>query len=149
MDSNLLVYQRYVGPLTRDEREAYWQDFRAARRAVRPAPASDTPHDLDAFEDYMRGMLALRRPRTSTDEARELAVDIVMRPPVPLQLLGRCASSSTRSRSACCRPRSGACTASAGTRCAPRRSAAAQEYLRRLVVPLLPDRLRLSPSARG
>src|SRR4051812_20359919 len=28
VDSNLLVYERYVGALTRDDKESYWQDFR-------------------------------------------------------------------------------------------------------------------------
>ena len=28
VDSALLVYQRYVGPLSRDERDAYWQDYK-------------------------------------------------------------------------------------------------------------------------
>src|SRR3954454_16599105 len=57
VDSNLLVYQRYVGPLTPDEREAYWQDFRTLGELF-GLPRERTPDDFGAFEAYMRDMLA-------------------------------------------------------------------------------------------
>lgn len=146
VDSNLLVYQRYVGALTRDEQEAYWQDFRTVGELF-GLPRSQSPEDIDAFEAYMEGMVTGGDLDVS-DQARELAVDIVMRPPIPPHLLplrelvnqttvGLLPPEIRRLY---------------GFRWDPLRAAAlrsGQEYVRRLVVPLLPDRLRLSPSARA
>src|SRR5689334_4647217 len=57
VDSNLLVYQRYVRRLDRDEQEAYWQDFRLLGKLF-GLPYKHSPADLDAFEDYVAGVLA-------------------------------------------------------------------------------------------
>src|SRR4051794_13611212 len=57
VDSNLLVYQRYVGPLTRGEREAYWQDFRTVGELF-GLPRADSPATLADFHDYLDGVLA-------------------------------------------------------------------------------------------
>jgi uncharacterized protein (DUF2236 family) len=82
VDSALLVYQRYVGPLTRDERDAYWQDYKVIGRlfALRD---EDMPETIEGFDDYMRSMVE-GDVLAVDDEARELAVQIVMNPPVPL-----------------------------------------------------------------
>src|SRR3954449_483445 len=55
VDSNLLVYQRYVGALSRDEQEAYWQDFRVVGTLF-GLSLNDSPPDMDAFEAYIRGV---------------------------------------------------------------------------------------------
>src|SRR3954453_11799523 len=55
VDCNLLVYQRYVGRLPRDEQEAYWQDFRVVGTLF-GLPLEDSPPDIHAFEAYMRGV---------------------------------------------------------------------------------------------
>jgi uncharacterized protein (DUF2236 family) len=146
VDSNLLVYQRYVGALTRAEQEAYWQDFRAMAELF-GLPREHTPPDIDAFDAYMRDMLASGDLALS-DEARELGIDVVMRVPLPPHLVpvrelvnqitvGLLPDEIRRLY---------------GFGWDPLRAVAVrggQEYVRRLVVPLLPDRLRLAPSARA
>jgi len=146
VDSNLLVYQRYVRRLSRDEQEAYWQDFRRLAKLFGLA-YKDSPSDLGALEDYVTAMLGSGDLHV-VDRARRLAVDIVMRPPVPRRALpllelanqitiGLLPPSIRRQY---------------GLRWDPVREVAVRggaEYLRRLVVPVLPERLRLAPSARA
>jgi uncharacterized protein (DUF2236 family) len=146
VDSNLLVYQRYVRRLSRDEREAYWQDFRRLAKLF-GLPYKDSPKDLRAFEDYVTAMLGSGDLHVG-EKARQLAVEIVMRPPVPRRALplielanqitvGLLPPTVRRQY---------------GLRWDPVREAAVRggaEYLRRLVVPVLPARLRLAPSARA
>jgi uncharacterized protein (DUF2236 family) len=81
-DSALVVYGRYVRTLARDERDAYWRDFQVVgqRFGLR---RRDMPRTIEGFDDYMAGMLGSGELHV-TPRARELAVRIVMRPPVPL-----------------------------------------------------------------
>src|SRR5688500_2616906 len=81
VDSALLVYQRYVGPLTRDERDGYWQDYKTIGHLFGLAD-EDQPGTIEDFEEYVDQMLAGDVLHVS-DEARELAIKIVMNPPVP------------------------------------------------------------------
>jgi len=83
VDSGLAVYERYVRGLTRDERDAYWRDYCVFGRMF-GLRERDMPAGIEAFEEYVRH--AVRRDLAVTDEARGLAVQIVMRPPVPLHL---------------------------------------------------------------
>jgi uncharacterized protein (DUF2236 family) len=145
VDSNLLVYQRYVGRLSRDEREAYWQDFRTLGEQFGLARADSPPTYAD-FRDYLRGMLT-SGDLAVDDRARDLAVRIVMRPPLPPHLLP--VRELVNQVTVGLLPRE--IRRLYGFRWDPLRAAAVrggQEYVRRLVVPLLPDRLRLAPSAR-
>jgi len=82
VDSALAVYERYVKKLSRAEREAYWQDYRVIGRlfGLRDAEMPATIADFDA---YMRDMIK-GGDLYVTEAARELAIKIVMRPPVPL-----------------------------------------------------------------
>ena len=82
VDSALLVFQRYVRPLSRDERDAYWQDYKVIG-SLFGLRDEEMPAAIEDFEAYMAGMVGGGELRV-TDEARELAIDIVMRPPVPL-----------------------------------------------------------------
>lgn len=146
VDSNLLVYQRYVRPLSRDEQEAYWQDFRLMSKLFGLA-YKDTPPDIDAFEAYMAGMLASGDLDVG-EKARALAIDIVMQPPVPLHLrpllelanqltIGLLPPGIRRMY---------------GFRWDPVRGLATRvnaEYLRRFVIPVLPEKLRIAPSVRA
>ncbi len=146
VDSALVVYQKYVGRLTRGERDAYWRDYRQIGRLFGLRDA-DMPADIDAFEAYMAGMLDGDTLHV-TPEARELAVRIVMRPPVPLQArpllelanqitIGLLPTDIRRQY---------------GLRWDPARAIALHggaEYVKRVVVPLLPARLRLVASARA
>jgi uncharacterized protein (DUF2236 family) len=82
-DSNLLVRQRYVGRLSHSERNRYWQDFRVIGKLF-GLRTSEMPRDIDAFDEYMRSMLG-GPDLYVTARARELATRIVLHPPVPLQ----------------------------------------------------------------
>ncbi len=81
-DSSLLVYERYVRTLRRAERQAYWDDYRVMGRlfglADRHMP--DRIGDLRAYVADMLGGDLLH----VTPQAREVATDIVLHPPVPL-----------------------------------------------------------------
>ena len=96
------------------------------------------PDTIEDFDAYMGGMLA-RGDLHVTPQARELAIEIVMRPPVPLRLrpllelinqitVGLLPDEIRRLY---------------GLRWDPARAVALRggaEYVRRVVVPLLPER---------
>ena len=81
-DSALVVYAQYVRALSTAERDAYWQDYRVIGRLFGLEDA-DMPRDIHGFDDYMAGMLSGPDLHVTRD-ARELALQIVLRPPVPL-----------------------------------------------------------------
>ena len=83
-ESAMLVYPRYVRPLTRDELNALWRDYRVVGRRF-GLRERDMPRDLDGFEAYMADMYASGVLQV-TPQARELGLEIVMHPPVPLYL---------------------------------------------------------------
>jgi len=138
VDSGLTVYERYVGGLTRDERDAYWRDYRVFGRMF-GLRERDMPASIEAFEDYVAQ--TVRHDVQVTDEARALAVQIVLRPPVPLHLrplleaanfvtVGLLPAQIRRQY---------------GFRWDPLRGLALRghtEYAKRLLVPFLPGRIR-------
>jgi uncharacterized protein (DUF2236 family) len=139
VDSGLTVYQRYVRDLTRDERDAYWRDFRVFGRMF-GLREREMPPTIEAFDEYLRGMLASGDLHV-TAEAREVAVQIVMRPPVPLHV--RPLLELTNFVTVGLLPRE--LRRQYGFRWDPARGLALRggaEYAKRLVVPLLPHRLR-------
>jgi len=81
-DSALVVYERYVRSLSRNERDAFWQDYKVVGREF-GLRVRDMPRTIEDFDAYMAGMVE-GDELFVTPEARELAVQIVMRPPVPL-----------------------------------------------------------------
>jgi uncharacterized protein (DUF2236 family) len=81
VDSGLTVYQRFVRPLARDEREALWRDYRTFG-VLFGLRERDMPATYDDFQDYMSDMLHHGDLHVS-DDARAVAKEIVMRPPVP------------------------------------------------------------------
>lgn len=146
VDSALVVYERYVGRLSRDERQAYWEDQRVVGGLFGLAD-TDMPDSIEDFEDYWHGMLRGGDLYVS-DEARSLAVQIVLRPPVPLA--ARPLLELVNQITIGLLP--GSVRRLYGFRWDPVRGLAVRggaEYLRRLVVPVLPSRLRLVPSARA
>ncbi|HEX4692882.1 MAG TPA: oxygenase MpaB family protein [Solirubrobacteraceae bacterium] len=144
-DSAMLVYSKYVRRLDAEERDALWQDYRVVGRHFGLA-GGDMPADADAFDAYMDAMLASGDLHVS-DRARELATGIVLRPPVPPHLrpllelvnqitFGLLPSSVRRMY---------------GFSWDPIRALALHggaEYLKRVVVPVLPERVRMLPVAR-
>jgi uncharacterized protein (DUF2236 family) len=140
VDSTLLVHEKYVGRLSRDERDAYWQDYRVIGTLFGLLP-EQMPDTIEAFDAYMADMLG-GGDLFITDQARELAIEIVLHPPVPPHLLplrelvnqitvGLLPPDIRRGY---------------GLSWDPARSVALHggaEYWRRVLMPLLPRRLRL------
>jgi uncharacterized protein (DUF2236 family) len=146
VDSALVVYERYVGSLSTAEREVYWQDYRVVGRLFGLA-GDEMPADIHAFDDYMRGMIE-GPDLYVTSAARELAVRIVMQPPVPLirrpvlelvnfVTVGLLPAQLRRQYGLSWDP----------VRSLMLRGGA--EYAKRVLVPLAPGRLRLVASARS
>lgn len=82
-DSSLLVYERYVNGLDSSERERYWSDFKVLGRLF-GLDVADMPATWPALRDYIRQMVG-GDELCVTPQARELGIRIVLRPPVPLR----------------------------------------------------------------
>jgi len=146
VDSALVVYQRYVRRLSPEERDAYWQDYKVIGRLF-GLKDGEMPETIEDFEDYMAGTLRSGDLVVSA-EARELAIQIVMRPPVPLKVrpLLELANFVTVGLL----PRE--LRRQYGFGWDPARGLAllgGAEYARRVLVPLLPGRLRYASGARA
>jgi uncharacterized protein (DUF2236 family) len=145
-DSAMLVYSRYVRRLDGAERDALWQDYRVVGRHFGLA-ADEMPADAAAFDAYMADMIASGDLYVSP-QARELAIDIVLRPPVPphfrplLELVNQITSGLLPAP----------VRRMYGFSWDPLRALAVRggaEYLRRVVVPVLPGRVATLPVARA
>ena len=146
VDSALVVYERYVGSLSHAERDAYWQDYRVVGGLFGLAD-DEMPADIDAFDDYMHEMIH-GDDLCVTAAARELAIEIVMRPPVPL--IRRPALELVNFITVGLLP--GRLRRQYGLHWDPLRSLALRggaEYAKRVLVPLAPQGLRYVPSARA
>ncbi len=80
-DSALHVHQRFVGRLSREDRERYWVDYVRLGELFALDPAS-APTDYAAFRAYMRERLASDDMHV-TPRARELARTVAFDLPVP------------------------------------------------------------------
>src|SRR5918995_4325738 len=145
-DSGMLVYGKYVRGLDRSAREGLWHDYRVVGRLF-GLDDCDMPATVADFDAYMAGM---RRSGDLfvTAPARELAIGIVLHPPLPLHLrplvelvnqitVGLLPPEIRRMY---------------GFSWDPLRSLALHggaEYVKRLVVPVLPRRLTRLPQARA
>jgi uncharacterized protein (DUF2236 family) len=146
VDSALVVYDRYVGSLSHADRDAYWQDYRVVGRLF-GLREDEMPHDIHAFDAYMERMIE-GDDLFVTSAARELAIEIVMRPPVPLvrrpvlELVNFVTVGLLPSR----------LRRQYGLHWDPLRSLALRggaAYAKRVLVPLAPQGLRVVPSARA
>ena len=149
VDSGIDVYSRYVRSLDRDERAAYWQDYKVVGRLFGLAD-SDLPDTLADLEDYRNEMFTGDTLHVS-DWARTTARRIVMEPPVPLwaRPLLEAANFTTI---ALLPDRIRKMYGFLPLPPVPVRKlavAGGAEYAKRLLIPLLPDRLRLVPAARA
>jgi uncharacterized protein (DUF2236 family) len=138
-DSGLVVYERYVGSLDRDERERYWADYRVMG-GLFGLRNDELPQSFGELRDYMRAMLEGDELHV-TPAARELALEIVLRPPVPLaarpllELANTITVGMLPSR----------LRREYGLRWDPLRGLAVlagAQYARRLLLPILPRRVR-------
>ena len=105
------------------------------------------PADIDGFEAYMAERYASPE-LVVTPQARELAVEIVLRPPVPLHLRPVLELVNQITVGLLPAP----VRAQYGFSWDPLRSVALHggaEYVKRVVVPVLPERVRMLPLARA
>lgn len=79
VDSTIAAYDAWVERLSRDERARYYTETLPVGLAF-GIPASRLPADLDAFEDYLDGMLRPGGPIEVGDLARDLAGSILHPP---------------------------------------------------------------------
>ena len=142
-DSGALVYGRYVGALRRAERDAYWADYRVVG-SLFGLSGADIPADSRELEGYMHDMLTSDVLYVS-EQARELGVGIVLRPPVALThrpllelvnfiIVGLLPGQVRRQYQLGWDP----------VRAVTLRVGA--EYAKRLLMPVLPQRVRLRPA---
>jgi uncharacterized protein (DUF2236 family) len=146
VDSTLVVYRKYVGPLSASDAARLWDDYRVIGRLF-GLRERDMPPDTDALEEYRRTMLDGDCLYVS-DWARKRARDIVLRPPVPLA--ARPLLESANFITIALLP--DRIREQYGFSALPPvfvRKALVEggaQYVSRAVIPLLPDRLRLVPS---
>lgn len=149
VDSALVVYRKYVGSLSRAEEAEYWEDYKVIGRlfGLRDADLPDTLGDLD---DYRRSMLDGDRLYV-TDWARRRAREIVLEPPVPWS--ARPLVETVNFVTIALLPdaiRCQYCFSSVPPAFVRKAVVAGgAEYVKRAVLPLLPERLRLVPHARA
>jgi len=145
-DSAMLVYDKYVRRLDPPAREALWQDYRVVGGYFGLPPA-ETPAIVDEFDAYMARMLG-GDELFVTPRAREVALGTVMRPPAPpalrpaVELVNQITAGLLPAR----------VRRMYGLQWDPVRSVALHggaEYVKRVVVPLLPDRFARLAQARA
>ena len=147
VDSALVVYGKYVGALSRAEQAELWSDYRVVGNLFGLRDSS-MPETLTDLEEYGREMLAGDRLYVS-DWARTRARSIVLEPPVPVPL--RPLVEAVNFITIALLP--ARIRAEYGFRPLPpawvRRAlvTGGAEYAKRVVIPILPDRLRLVPQA--
>ena len=145
VDSCLLVYERFVRGLTPAEKESYWQGYRVIGEKF-GIPDDAMPATYAGFRLYWRETLA-GPDLAVTPRARELGRKIVFNPPVPTQYrpLVELANFVTVGLLP------GDIRRGYGLGWDPVRALwlrGAAEYAKRVVLPLAPSRVRLTPSAR-
>jgi uncharacterized protein (DUF2236 family) len=139
-ESAMLVYRKYVRSLSRDELDALWQDYRVVG-GLFGIPGNEMPADIEGFQAYMDDMYS-SGDLFVTSEARELAVQIVMHPPVPVWAKGLLEVVNQITVGLL----PGDIRRQYGFSWDPARAVALHggaEYVKRVVVPLLPSQLRL------
>jgi uncharacterized protein (DUF2236 family) len=149
VDSGLVVYRKYVRSLSRADEAAYWEDYKVVGRLFGLRDA-DLPATIDDLDAYRRRMLGGDRLFV-TDWARERATKIVLDPPVPwaarplvetVNFVTIALLPAKIRRQYRFSPLPPAFVRQALV-------AGGAEYVKRAVLPLLPDRLRLVPHARA
>jgi uncharacterized protein (DUF2236 family) len=149
VDSGVEVYRRYVRAMSRDEEAAYWEDYKVVGRLF-GLRKRDMPATLDDLDAYRRRMLEGDELHV-TDWARKRAREIVLEPPVPLAarpLVEAVNFTTIALLPDRIRDEYGFSGLPPGfLRKALVHGGA--EYAKRVVLPLLPSRLRLVPAARA
>jgi len=149
VDSGVVVYRKYVGSMSRAEEAEYWEDYKVIGELF-GLGRSDMPDTIDDLHDYRREMLE-GDTLLVTDWARRRAREIVLEPPIPwiaqplLQTANFITIALLPDR---IRDEYGFLPLPP----APLRKAVVAggaEYVKRAIIPFVPDRLRLVPAARA
>lgn len=149
VDSAVVVYRKYVGAMSRAEEAAYWDDYKVVGELF-GLKRADMPDSLEDLHSYRREMLE-GDTLLVTDWARRRAREIVLEPPIPwiaqplLQTANFITITLLPDR---IRRQYGFFPLPP----APLRKAVVAggaEYVKRAVIPFVPDRLRLVPAARA
>ncbi len=149
VDSGVVVYRKYVGAMSREEEAAYWEDYKVVGELF-GLDRADMPGTLADLDDYRREMLE-GDTLLVTDWARRRAREIVLEPPIPwmaqplLQTANFITIALLPDR---IRDEYGFLPLPP----APVRKAVVAggaEYVKRVLIPFLPERLRLVPAARA
>jgi uncharacterized protein (DUF2236 family) len=146
VDSAVLVHDRYVERLDYAARDRYWNEYRVIGRLF-GLRERDMPGTWADFEGYVEEMLASGDLHV-TPTAREVGIDVVLRPPVPLRVRPLVELSNFITVGLL----PGDIRRQYGFSWDPARALALRggaEYVKRVLVPLLPDRVRLVTSARA
>jgi uncharacterized protein (DUF2236 family) len=151
VDSGIVVYDKYVRTMSEAAQAAYWEDYKVVGELFGLRRA-DMPDTLEDLREYKRDMLASGK-LVVTDWARTRARQIVLEPPVPAQF--RPLVQTANFITIALLPDEIRRQYRLGDWPLPpmvlRRTlvAGGAEYMKRVVIPLLPDSLRLVPSARA
>lgn len=149
VDSGVVVYRKYVGSMSRAEEGEYWEDYKVIGELF-GLGRGDMPDTIDDLHDYRREMLE-GDTLLVTDWARRRAREIVLEPPIPwiaqplLQTANFITIALLPDR---IRDEYGFLPLPP----APLRKAVVAggaEYVKRAIIPFVPDRLRLVPAARA
>jgi uncharacterized protein (DUF2236 family) len=149
VDSGVVVYRKYVGSLSREEEAAYWEDYKVIGELFGLSRA-DMPDTLDDLHAYRREMLE-GDTLLVTDWARSRARQIVLEPPVPWiarPLLETANFVTIALLPERIREQYGFSPLPPP---AVRRAlvAGGAEYVKRVVIPFVPEKLRYVPAARA
>jgi uncharacterized protein (DUF2236 family) len=149
VDSALVVYRMYVGPLGDEEEAAYWEDYKVVGELF-GLRRSDMPDGLAELHEYRREMLEGERLQV-TDWARQRAREIVLEPPIPwvAQPLLQTANFITITLLPDRIRRQYGFSPLPPLLVRRALVAGGAEYVKRAVIPLLPASLRFVPSARA
>ena len=148
VDSGLVVYGKYVRGLDRDERAAYWEDYRTIGRLFGLSDP-DMPATLEGLDEYRREMYASGEIVVG-EWARTRARQIVLEPPVRLVARPIVEAFNFTTIALLPEPIRSQYGFSALPPAFLRRAlvAGGAEYVKRAVIPFLPPELRLVPESR-
>jgi uncharacterized protein (DUF2236 family) len=149
VDSAIVVYRKYVGPMSEAEEAAYWEDYKQVGRlfGLRDSDLPDTLSDLEAYRREMfEGDVLHISPW-----ARQRAREIVLEPPVPWIVRPLLETANFITITLLPERIRAGYGFSPLPPLAMRRAlvAGGAEYVKRAVIPFLPQRLRLVPAARA
>ena len=146
IDSCLLVYERYVGGLSGEDRQAYWDDQRRVGKMF-GIPLKVMPKKIEGLHDYVDGVVS-SGDLFVTKGALDTARNVILSPPLPGYLWPLAETANQISIGLL----PDAVRRLYGFGWDPLRGIAVragQEYLRRALVPLAPSAIRHTPQWRS